>query len=675
MIDYFTAHPEFALGAVFVAALLESLAVIGTIVPGSSIVFAGGMLVGLKALDPWHAAVAAIMGAILGDGISFELGRRYHDQIRSMWPARNYPALFERGQAYFAAHGGRSVFLGRFLGPLRAIVPVIAGMANMPPAHFFAMNVLSALAWAAAHLLPGVLFGASLQIAGAISSRLVVLIATVVAAVWLLTHVIRLAVRIGMPYVRMIQDRLVTQARERPGRLANLVLPLLDPARPESVSLLVAATLLIGGAWLFLGVVEDVVTKDTLVEVDRSIYEWLQAIRTGWGDDIMVTVTALGSAFVTIAVIIAVASWLGVTRHWRTLAYWLTAVAFAELLVWALKNGFERARPETRYAEVDLYALPSGHAALSIVVYGFLAFLLAHGKPGWQKIAVALPAAVMAVLIAFSRLYLGVHWFSDVAASVGLGLAWIGLLCIAYINHVHERPLRALPLLVIVFTTLTFFGTAYANRYHDRDLRRYARPVDDANVAPRPMEERRMAKPVRRAFRVARTAGGALRGAVGRHTRQDCRRAGGVAMAETRIVGFERDTPLVGTHDAARRAAGVAEVQPGTAAGADVRATGRFAQPPRDPPLASCRGQRCRAPAQPAPLWSGILTANSRRTEFGLIGTARDDERFRAPASRRWTMQSVGRLECRDAYAGRSPCCGMADAFMLHGHAHSAWSW
>ena len=261
-----------------------------------------------------------------------------------------------------------------------------------------------------------------------------------------------------------------------------------------------------------------VVTKDTLVEVDRSVYEWLQAIRTGWGDDIMVTITALGSAFVTIAVIIAVASWLGVTRHWRTLAYWLTAVAFAELLVWALKNGFERARPETHYAEVDLYALPSGHAALSIVVYGFLAFLLAHGKPGWQKIARRVAGCLMAVLIAFSRLYLGVHWFSDVAASVGLGLAWIGLLCIAYINHVHERPLRALPLLVIVFTTLTFFGTAYANRYHDRDLRRYARPVATPTL---PLDQWKNGEwrslPAARS-RVARTAGRALRGAVGRHT-------------------------------------------------------------------------------------------------------------------------------------------------------------
>jgi undecaprenyl-diphosphatase len=178
-----------------------------------------------------------------------------------------------------------------------------------------------------------------------------------------------------------------------------------------------------------------------------------------------------------IPVIGAAALWLAIVRRWQTLAYWIAAVVFAEFLVIVLKYGLERARPDTLYELVDPYSFPSGHAAMSIVVYGFLAFLLAHGKPGWQKVALALPAASIAVLVAFSRVYLGAHWFSDVVASIGLGLAWIGLLCIAYINHVKERQQRALPMLIVAFTTMTFFGAAYGHRYHDRDLARYAKPV------------------------------------------------------------------------------------------------------------------------------------------------------------------------------------------------------
>ena len=453
------------------------MAVIGTVIPGSSVVFAGGVLVGLRALDPWLAAAVAIAGAILGDGFSYWLGHRYHGAIRAMWPMRNHPALFERGEAYFAANGGKSVFLGRFLGPLRAIVPVIAGMASMPPGRFYAMNVLSAFAWAGAHLLPGVLFGASLQLAGAVSSRLVALLAIVVVGLWLIAAAIRLVMRWGRPHVRRLRERLFVRASASGGPVARLVLPLIDPVRREPFALLVAATLMVAGTWLFLGVVEDVVTNDTLVVVDRGIYDWLQGIRTDWGDDFMVTVTQLGSAYVVVPVVAAVAAWLAITRRFRTLAYWIGGVAVAEVLVSALKYALGRARPDTAYALVDEFALPSGHAAISLVVYGFLAFLLGLRKRPSEQTALALGAAGIALLMAFSRLYLGAHWFSDVIASFGLGIAWIALLGIAYIHHVREPPMRATPVLLIVLATLTFVGGSYAGNHHARDLGRYAKPT------------------------------------------------------------------------------------------------------------------------------------------------------------------------------------------------------
>jgi hypothetical protein len=112
-----------------------------------------------------------------------------------------------------------------------------------------------------------------------------------------------------------------------------------------------------------------------------------------------------------------------------------------------------------------------------MVVFGFLAFLLGHGKPRWQQTAYALCAAGVAVIVAFSRLYLGAHWFSDVVASFGLGLAWIAVLGIAYITHVHERAIRATPVLLIVLATLTFVGGPYAANHHQRDLARYAKPA------------------------------------------------------------------------------------------------------------------------------------------------------------------------------------------------------
>jgi membrane protein DedA with SNARE-associated domain/membrane-associated phospholipid phosphatase len=463
---------------VLAAAFVESLALIGTIVPGGTIVFVAGVLAGLHALDPWLAAALAITGAILGDGISYTLGRRYAGTIRAMPLLLRYPVLFARGEAYFAANGRKGVFLGRFLGPLRAVVPLVAGMSRMAPRDFFTTDAASVVAWAAAHLLPGVLFGASLQLAGAVSSRLVILVALLVAGMWLMTLVTRAVTRRGWPYLVRLRERLFERASAGSGRLPRAVRDLLDPGRHEPLALLMSATLLVAGAWLFLGVVEDVVTQDTLIDVDQAIYAWLRGLRTRWADDVMVTITELASARVVIAVIVAVGSWFAMTRRFRTLAYWLTAAGVAELLVWGLKHGFERTRPLTPYAAVDEFSFPSGHAAISMVVYGFLAFLIGHRKSVSKQTLLALGAVAIASLVAFSRLYLGAHWLSDVIASFGLAIAWIALLGIAYIPRVDEGTMRATPVVLVVIATLALVGGPYVASHHQRDMQRYAVTIE-----------------------------------------------------------------------------------------------------------------------------------------------------------------------------------------------------
>ncbi|MGJ7498504.1 VTT domain-containing protein [Variovorax sp. RT4R15] len=483
LIGYFSEHPQLALAAVFAAALLEALAVIGTVVPGSSIVFVGGMLVGLQALDPASAAAAAVSGAVAGDGISYWLGRRHRERLQALWPMKAYPALLDRGKEYFAKHGRRSVFLARFLGPLRAIVPVIAGMSGLPASQFYVFNVLSALVWAAAHLAPGFLFGASLQLAGAVSSRLAVLLAVVAGALWLVVWLVAFLHRLARPCIKGWRDRAVTWAGTRSHFPARIVLSLFDPTRVESKALLAAALLLIGSVWLFFGVLEDVLSDDPLVQVDRRVYAMLQTLRTAWGDGVMVAVTELGSAPVVISVITTVSLWLAAKRCWRTLGYWLAAAGFAQLLVWTLKFTLGRARPTEIYSGFDPFSFPSGHAAMNIVVYGFLAFLLARAKPVGTKIAITMSTAMAIALVAFSRLYLGAHWFSDVLASFSLGLAWVALLSIAYLTHVRHERVSALPLSMVVGITLAAVGGWVVGEHHRADLAQYAhRPGSDTVV-------------------------------------------------------------------------------------------------------------------------------------------------------------------------------------------------
>lgn len=106
--------------------------------------------------------VAGIVGAVLGDAISFWLGQKFGPLLSEIWPFRRHPERFERGISFFERYGASSVFIGRFFGPLRAVIPLAAGMLHMPPLRFYMANVLSAMVWAPALVFSGDLLAHSL---------------------------------------------------------------------------------------------------------------------------------------------------------------------------------------------------------------------------------------------------------------------------------------------------------------------------------------------------------------------------------------------------------------------------------------------------------------------------------------------------------------------------------
>ena len=157
LIAFVSAHPELAYLTVFLAALLEAVPVVGSVIPGSTIILAlSGLIPGGELRLGWVLA-AAIAGALLGDGSAFWLGHRAKGEILSSWPLSNYPRLVAQSEAFFHRWGTLAVFFARFVPPIRAFVPITAGALGMPPARFFAANIPAVLLWAPAHVLPGVL--------------------------------------------------------------------------------------------------------------------------------------------------------------------------------------------------------------------------------------------------------------------------------------------------------------------------------------------------------------------------------------------------------------------------------------------------------------------------------------------------------------------------------------
>jgi len=126
----------------------ESFAFVSLLVPGWSFVVAAGALVGSGALHPVPVILAAAVGATLGDTISYWIGWHFRDYVPRMWPFTRHPDWLDRGHAFFRKWGGMSVFLGRFFGPVRAVIPLAAGMMEMPSRAFWIANVGSAVPWA-----------------------------------------------------------------------------------------------------------------------------------------------------------------------------------------------------------------------------------------------------------------------------------------------------------------------------------------------------------------------------------------------------------------------------------------------------------------------------------------------------------------------------------------------
>jgi membrane protein DedA with SNARE-associated domain len=152
----FVRHQEsWAAPIVFVLAFGESLAFVSLLLPATVILFGVGGLIGATGIGFWPIWLAAVTGAVFGDWFSYWLGYHYQRDIARLWPLSRHPALLPRGEAFFRKWGTVGIFLGRFFGPLRSVVPLVAGIFAMPVMPFQIANLASALVWATGILTPG----------------------------------------------------------------------------------------------------------------------------------------------------------------------------------------------------------------------------------------------------------------------------------------------------------------------------------------------------------------------------------------------------------------------------------------------------------------------------------------------------------------------------------------
>lgn len=478
-LDWVRDHRDWAGVIVMLIAMGESLAVIGMIVPGVVMIIGAGALVALGALEWWSTVAWATAGAILGDGLSYWLGWYYRDRICRIWPLSKHPTLIVRGTAYFRRHGGKSVLFGRFVGPMRAIVPMIAGVMRMPLWRFALIDLVAAVAWAPAYLLPGVVFGASLNLATEVASRLVVLVIGLALGTWLVLWVTYKTYVYFLSHADAMLTRAGHWARSHP-HFGGVVRAIIDPQVPEARGVIILALILLGLGWALLLPMRWLDAVPFWSAADQAIYQWMQTLRTPWADRLLMAVSALGELPVLLALGAAVALWLVGRRHWLALAHWCAIFVFGTALTLSSARGV----PGDWSAEIAGAWSPwtATHLTLGVSAYGFLAVLVAQGLRGNHHWWAYGAAGLIISALALAQIYLGGQSVSGAAVSTALALVWAAAIGIAYRRHLVAVPstwgIGALSVL-----TLIGAGLWYDARYHDRDLARYAPPAENFVIA------------------------------------------------------------------------------------------------------------------------------------------------------------------------------------------------
>jgi undecaprenyl-diphosphatase len=426
--------------AVFVLVGLESL---GIPLPGEAALLTAAALAAAGHLSLPAVIGAAAAGAIAGDTGGYWIGRTgglaLLRRYGRFW--RLDESKLTRARQFFDRHGGKAVFLGRFVSLLRMAAAVLAGVSEMPYPRFVFYNVAGGVCWATLFGVLGYAFGRSLprleESVGRAGAMLALLAAAalglILLARWGVGHHAQILAWFARQGRRLSASGPVLWFRSRyPGAWAFLARRF---SRTEylGLHLTVGFLLSLGALWLFAGISEDVIHHDPLTAFDLRLNNLLHRHATPAGIAVAKAVSLLGSPVVVIGWSVVGCVVLLLRRERVLLVGWITAIAGGGLLDQALKLTFRRPRPvwEAPIAIAQGWSFPSGHAMGSLVAYGMLAYLLIlHLRSLRAKAAVVAGALLLVLAIGFTRLYLGVHYFSDVVAGYAAGTVWLAV-CIS----------------------------------------------------------------------------------------------------------------------------------------------------------------------------------------------------------------------------------------------------
>lgn len=432
-----------------VFAFAETGAFVGLVVPGETVMLLGGAVAGQGAIDIYLLIAVAWFAAWLGDTTSFFLGRRLgRNFVLDHGPRVGIShERFEKVEDYFGRHGGKTIFIGRFISLVRAFAPFIAGSSGMRYRAFVPYSILGTGLWASAHILVGYFFSRSIETAGKYAAKGAFLLATLIVAVvgivflyrhfreqrnraaavrWMEGHratrwMVELARR---PQFRFLWDRVT------PGGTFGLEFTSLMATLAVASFVLVAYTVVVG-------------SEPGPTPGDETAIEIVGHLHSTFLVSVSKAITWLGSGVAVWSLAAIGAALLAWRRRWAEFWVLVAGMAITQAGIDGIKDAVDRPRPPEPLVSTSGSSFPSGHAAHSVFYLWLAITIVLRLRPGMARGAAVVTAGfVLTALIGLSRVYLGVHYLSDVSAGWALGAAAFSLSAAAglVVSQVRQNP-------------------------------------------------------------------------------------------------------------------------------------------------------------------------------------------------------------------------------------------
>ncbi len=428
-------YGSFGYWLIFLIAFFETLVFVGSFIPGTFIMLFYGFLAASGYFNLTDLIILATLGAVAGDSVSFYLGTK----SKNLFSHNNFlfnTKYLEKSEGFFHKYGHKSIFLGRFIGIIKPFIPFVAGLSGMNIRKFFFWNISSGLIWAFVHLLAGYFFGGTFHAIEIWTTRLgalALIFCVFFLVLWFSIRKGEKALEYTISFVHSTGWSLVNSFPVRwfYHKFPKLYSFLAKRIKKDSFWGLPFSLLLISFLMVIISlfnITRDILTSNPVVATDMKIENLLVLFRDSFLVKVFLWITALGEAQVVISLVLVMTAifWLWKKRFY-ILSLWV-AVAGSALSAYLAKALINRERPGGNIPVFTehFFSFPSGHAALTMTLFGFMIYCVWQNFKTWKiRVNSFFIGGAVIILVGFSRLYLGLHFFSDVIGGYLIGFFWL----------------------------------------------------------------------------------------------------------------------------------------------------------------------------------------------------------------------------------------------------------